>query len=223
VSRWALVQHVAFEGPGTIGAVAAEHGIALDVRRMDLGHPLPSVEQLDGLVVMGGPMNAFDDADHPHLAAERALLGAAVGRGLPVLGVCLGAQLLAAALGASVLRGDAPEIGLGEVALTAEGERDPVLGGNGARLPVLHWHGDTFTLPDGATLLASSAAYAHQAFRVGRRAYGLQFHLEVDAPLLDGFVPHLPPEVSLDRGRAAAVERAGREALRRFFTRAGRS
>ena len=99
MSRWALVQHVAFEGPGTIGAVAAEHDIALDVRRMDLGHPLPSVEQLDGLVVMGGPMNALDDADHPHLAAERALLGAAVGRGLPVLGVCLGAQLLAAALG----------------------------------------------------------------------------------------------------------------------------
>jgi GMP synthase (glutamine-hydrolysing) len=134
-----------------------------------------------------------------------------------VLGVCLGAQLLAAALGATVSRGEAPEVGFGHVGLTDHGLHDAVLGGAGPRLPVLHWHADTFTLPPGAVSLASSPAYVNQAFRVGRRAYGLQFHLEVDAALLDGFAAHLPRDVHLDRERAAAVEAAGRRALHRFF------
>ena len=221
MNRWAVVQHVEFERPGLIGEVAAERGVALDVYRMDLDHPLPSAEQLAGLVVMGGPMGALDDADHPHLAGERALHGAAGARGRPVLGASLGAQLLAAALGASISRGDVPEIGLGHVTLTADGRHDPVLGGAGPQPPVLHWHGDTFTLPAGATHLASTPAYANQAFRVGRRAYGLQFHVEIDAALLDGFAPHLPPDVHLDRRHAADVERVGRHALHRFFALAG--
>ncbi len=219
-SRWAVVQHVEFEGPGLIGEVAAEHGVVLDVQRMDLGHRLPEAEQLPelgGLVVLGGPMGALDDAEHPHLAQERALLAAAVALDLPVLGICLGAQLLAAALGAPVFRGDAPEIGFGHVSLTHDGQSDPVLGGVGPHPPVLHWHADTFDLPAGATRLASTPAYPNQAFRVGRSAYGLQFHLEVDARSLDGLAEHLPPHVHLDRRHAPDVERVGRQALHRLF------
>jgi len=219
VSAWAILQHVPFEGPGLIAEVAADLGLDVRVRRMDLGHPLPDVEELSGLIVLGGPMGALDDAAHPHLASERQLLAESLARDLPVLGVCLGAQLIAAALGASVYRGPAPEIGLGTAKLTPSGRRDPVLGPAGPILRVLHWHGDTFTLPGGAQHLAYTDTYAHQAFRVGR-AYGLQFHVETNRELLDGFAPHLPAGVILDRRHAALVERSGRQILQRFFASA---
>ncbi len=128
-----------------------------------------------------------------------------VARGLPVLGVCLGAQLLAAALGARVSRGHAPEVGAGHVRLTAEGARDPALGVGGDPLPVLHWHGDSFDLPDGAVLLASSGAHPHRAFRVGP-ALGLQFHVEMDAAAVEAARPHLPAGTDLDRAALHAIE-----------------
>lgn len=137
---------------------------------------------------------------------------------MPVLGVCLGAQLLAAALGAQVYTGPAGEAGLGQVRLTAEGRRDPVLdagAGPDGLLPVLHWHDDTFDLPDGARLLASSTAYAHQAFRVGR-AYGLQFHVEMDAAAFEAVRQHLPPGVDLPAAGRARVEAAGGRVLREW-------
>lgn len=220
---WIVVQHVGFEGPGLIADVAAERGLDLDVRRMDLGDPLPEVDQLDavgGLVVMGGPMGALEDAAHPHLAAERRLLAAAVAEGLPVLGVCLGAQLLAAALGGQVYRGPLEEAGLGIVELTASGRGDPVLGPAGRYLPVLHWHADTFTLPPGAVLLAGTTHYAHQAFRARGCAYGLQFHVEITPAALEQLDEHLPPNALRDPRHAALVARAGRALLQRFFTQA---
>ncbi|SDI18050.1 Glutamine amidotransferase class-I [Sinosporangium album] len=168
-------------------------------------------------VHMGGPMGALDDADHPHLGAERALLTAAVARGIPLLGVCLGAQLLAAALGGEISRGPALEIGYGDVALTGEGTADPVLGPQGPSLPVFHWHGDTFTLPAGAVRLASTDAYLNQAFRVGDRAYGFQFHVEVDAELRATLAPHLPDGVVFEPDRAKEAELAGLAVLDRFF------
>lgn len=217
--NWVVVQHVDFEGPGSIAAVAAERGITLEVRRPYRGDQLPAAEDIDGLVVMGGPMGAFDDANHPHLAAERALLGAAVARGLPVLGVCLGAQLLAAALGARITRGPVPEIGLGTVTLTEDGLCDPAFGPAGPVLSVFHWHADTFTLPAGTVRLAESAAYANQAFRVGERAYGLQFHIEIDQRLRVAVEPHLPDGTALDPERTEVVERAGRALLGRLLDR----
>ena len=217
VRRIVVVQHLAVEGPGLVAAVAADHGFALDVRRMDLGDGLPPAESLEGLVVLGGSMGAYEAAAYPHLAAEQRLLAAAVSRGVPVLGVCLGSQLLAAALGAEVFRGPAPEIGLGAVRLTAAGSRDPILGPSGPELPVLHWHGDTFDLPAGAEHLAASPAYEQQAFRVGRTAYGLQFHIELDRALAREWSGLLPAGVRLDEKRRAAVERTGRAILHRFF------
>jgi len=120
---WALIQHVAIEGPGLVASEAASCGIPLDVRRMFAGDPLPRAEEIGGLIVLGGPMGANDDADFPNLPRERELLAEAAGAGLPVLGICLGAQLLAAALGARVTRGVEEEVGFGEVTLTDEGSR----------------------------------------------------------------------------------------------------
>jgi GMP synthase-like glutamine amidotransferase len=224
--RWAVLQHVPFEGPGLIATVARERGMDLAVVRLDRGEGLPAVTELSGLVAMGGPMGVRDGAEHAWLAGERALLAMAVARGLPVLGVCLGSQQLAVALGAEVRRGPEPEIGLGAVELTPEGRADPVLGpaaDGAADLPVVHWHGDTFDVPPGAAWLASSDRYPNQAFRAGRRAYGLQFHVEVDAALAEGWAPHLPPGVEIDEPGRAEVERAGRGVLERFFDATARS
>ena len=216
---WAVIQHVAHEGPGSIGAILGDHGIDVVVVRPDLGEQLPSAGQLSGLVVMGGPMGIHDELTW--LAPERDLLGDAVDRGLPVLGVCLGAQQLAAALGADVTTGPREEVGAGEVELTADGRRDPVLGPeynglSGTTIPCVHWHRDTFSLPRGAVHLAATRQFPNQAFRVGPRAYGLQFHVEVDAVLADSWRPFLPDGVMLASDEVARVEAVGRRVLRRL-------
>ncbi len=219
---WLLVQHVAFEGPGAIATAVRDAGAELTILRMDRGDTLPSPDALRdvaGLVVMGGPMSVHDDL--VWLAAERALLRAAVEAGRPVLGVCLGAQQLAATLGATVTRGPAPECGVGEVHLTTEAISDPVFGPAPTPLPCVHWHGETFGLPEGAVRLAGNAVYENQAFRVGDCAYGLQFHVEMTASLAAHWGPHLPPGVFLRASDVARVARAGDGILRRFVGLAG--
>lgn len=219
---WVAIQHVPYEGPGLIAAVAAQRGVKLDVCRVYGGDPLPAADELGGLVVMGGPMGVGDAAEHPHLLRERELIAAAAGAGLPVLGVCLGAQLLADALGARVHRGEHAEIGPGSVTLTPAGQADPVLAAAGSdRLPVVHWHQDSFELPAGAAWLARSELYPHQAFRVGERAYGLQFHVEVDRELARSWSELLPAQVSLQDSERGEIERVGEILLGAFFDLAG--
>ncbi|MDQ3875832.1 MAG: type 1 glutamine amidotransferase [Actinomycetota bacterium] len=139
---------------------------------------IPRSPDFHGIVSLGGPMSADDP--HEVLAAERALLASAAEHEVPVLGVCLGAQLLAHALGARIYPNPAGrEVGVSEVLVTEDGRSDPLLAGLPNPLPVMQWHGDAFELPAGASLLATSPACTNQAFRFGRRAYGVLFHPEV--------------------------------------------
>lgn len=181
-----LLQHIACEPPGVFEDVLSERGASLTRVELDEGEPLPaSADGVDAVVVMGGPMSVNDVREHPWLEDERALICDAVRAGLPVWGSCLGVQLLASSLGARVWGGGAPEVGVLPVQPTAEGRADPVLGPCRWPLRTLQWHGDTFDLPQGAVLLASSAAYRSQAIRVGRLTYGVQFHVEVTPEMAD--------------------------------------
>jgi GMP synthase-like glutamine amidotransferase len=219
---WVLLQHVAYEGPGAFGPAVSDSGAELCVVRIDRGEVVPdsdAVAGVSGLVVMGGPMGVHDDL--PWLGRERALLRSAVEGGLPVLGVCLGAQQLACALGGEVTKGPLPECGVGEVHLTSETIGDPLFGPAPTPLPCVHWHGDTFRLPEGAVRLAGNEAYENQAFRFGPRAYGLQFHVEVTGSLVAHWGPHLPPGVFVRAADVAHVARAGEGIVRRFVALAG--
>jgi GMP synthase (glutamine-hydrolysing) len=174
------------------------------------GDPLPDHDAVAGAVVMGGPMNVDETDRYPGLAAIRDWLAEAVRREMPVLGICLGSQLLARALGAAVVPGERKEIGFAPV--TVDVADDPVLGGLAPGAEVLHWHGDVFELPDGATHLASSELTAHQAFRLGN-AWGVLFHPEADRALAEQWMA--TPEMAEEaveglgyEGAAAIVPRA---------------
>lgn len=184
MTRALVLQHIRCEPPGLFSGVLRDRGIAADTVELDEGGRLPDWRGLDLVIAMGGPMGANDDAAHPWLAGEKEWIAAAVHAGVPFFGVCLGAQLLAASLGAPVRTGDVPEVGVLPVTATGAGRSDPVFGALGAEFPALQWHGDTFGIPAGAVRLAGSAAYPNQAFRAGETAYAVQFHVEVTGPML---------------------------------------
>lgn len=173
-----VLQHVSCEPPGVYEDVFTELGFDLHRVQLGDGEPLPDSLDYSAVVVMGGPMGANDDGQFEWLAAEKKLITRAVEQGIPYWGVCLGAQLLAAALGARVFPGKVPEVGMSQVALTADGREDPCVGGLPDSFAVFQWHSDTFELPAGATRLITSSQYANQAFCIGS-AYGVQFHVEV--------------------------------------------
>jgi GMP synthase (glutamine-hydrolysing) len=177
--RVLVLQHIACEHPGVFSEVMRDRGVEQVSVELDENEPLPDWREFDAVLAMGGPMGAVDDADHPWLAPEKRLVREAVDEGRPFLGVCLGVQLLAAALDAPVYPAERPEVGLLPVELTPEGRDDPLFAGVEEPLVSLQWHGDTFDLPNGAALLARSPLVPNQAFRAGERAYGVQFHLEV--------------------------------------------
>ena len=210
-----VVQHVASEPAWAIGDALVRSGIELDVRRMFAGDALPTdVSAHDGVVVMGGPMSAASDEDFATRRAELALLADALDRSVPTLGVCLGAQLLAVAAGATVGPGaDGPEIGWGPVALTPSVADDRLFAGLPDRLVVLHWHHDAFDLPPGACRLAGNARYPAQAYRAGVAAWGIQFHIEVTEAAVDGMVRAFPDEAALATRGAVGIEQRTPEAL----------
>ena len=184
-----VLQHIACEPPGVFEDVLLERGAALHRVEVDEGEPLPveAASRFEAIVAMGGPMSVNDEEEHLWLADEKALIASAVRAGVPFWGSCLGVQLLASSLGARVQRGPLPEVGVLPVYATPAAASDPVFSALAWPRPTLQWHQDTFELPDNATLLATSPAYPHQAFRVGRVAYGVQFHVEIDEAMADAW------------------------------------
>jgi GMP synthase (glutamine-hydrolysing) len=215
MTRAVVVQHIRCEPPGVFTDVLGRHGITIETVELDEGDPLPAWRGVDLAVVMGGPMGVYDEAEHPWLVAEKQWIGQAVRAGMPYFGVCLGAQLLAASLGAAVRTGATPEVGVLPVTLTEAGQADPVLTVLGPEFDALQWHGDTFDVPDGALWLARSPAYPHQAMRFGDAAYGVQFHIEVTGQMFAewGQVPAYAASAQ------AALGASGFDGLARAFTR----
>ena len=197
MARALVVQHHPSEGLGWFQEWLPGAGLDVHPIHPYLGHPVPPSVEGDALVVLGGPMGCMDDDIATWLPAVRQLLRTAVDDGVPTMGICLGAQLLAAATGGYVERGpEGPELGVGTVAVV---EPDVLVAG---AMPVVQWHFDAITsLPPGAVLLASSDRYENQAFRLGEVAWGLQFHVEATVEMVDEWA----------RNDVAAVRETGRE------------
>jgi GMP synthase-like glutamine amidotransferase len=178
-----VARNAPFEGLGLIASSLREFELGYaDVDLFARVAPPPDLSVCAALIVLGGPMSANDDS--PHIRGALRLIEEACSAGLPVLGVCLGAQLIARTLGAAVYRNPVKEIGWAPVSWTEAGRRDRLFHGLTSPEVVFHWHGETFDLPRGAELLAFSGACRHQAFRVGDNVHGLQFHLEVTPEMI---------------------------------------
>jgi GMP synthase (glutamine-hydrolysing) len=194
-----VFQHVAHELLGTLNPLLKDSGFRIRYVNFDRDPAArPSLDGYFGLVVLGGPMNVNEVDLYPFLAVEVELVAEALQRGMPVLGICLGAQILARALGADVRPHHSKEIGWYQINPTAAGADDPVFAGMSDTEHIFQWHGDTFDIPSGAVHLASSPDCENQAFRYGDTAYGLQFHLEVDRPMVERWltVPHNRQEIT---------------------------
>jgi GMP synthase-like glutamine amidotransferase len=201
VSRKVLVfRHVPFESLGMIADSLEQHEIGFESVDLYSAGVCPDTSTADGHIFMGGPMSANDDL--PYIRQELEVIGEAVTRGLPILGICLGSQLIAKALGARVYKNGVPEIGWYPVHWTAAAARDRLHQGLSGPETVFHWHGETFDLPAGAELLAYSQACRNQAYRVGENVYGLQYHLEVTPEMLDDWRSEIP--IPIDPGANAA-------------------
>lgn len=178
MKRAVALQHVGFEDLGTLQPLLLAQGWQIQVLQAGVD-ALDAAEDADLLVVLGGPISVNDDAAYPFLADSIILLQRRLQQQRPTLGICLGAQLMATALGARVAPSGGKEIGFAPLLLTDEGQRSPLHALQG--IPVLHWHGEAFELPAGARRLASTPACRHQAFAIGNHALALQCHPELDA------------------------------------------
>jgi GMP synthase (glutamine-hydrolysing) len=177
-----ILQHVPWERPGILGEVLTSNGLSFETRSFLFGPPPPSISDISGLAVLGGPMDALDYLKNPGLKPEADLVRAVAAAGMPLLGICLGHQVVASALGAKLHVGATNEVGIGSVRVLND---DPVFGAAGFDTPVLHWHHDVVEPPDGASVIASTDSTPNQAFRLGSSILAMQFHLEVDKHMLE--------------------------------------
>ncbi len=194
--RTHVFRHVPFEDEAAVGQWARGRGCTLSATDFYAGQLPPPPDSYDWLVVMGGPMGVYDNQEHPWLVQEVEAIRATISRGVPVLGICLGAQLIATALGATVQRNPFPEIGWLEIATAPEAREHPLLSQLPGTFTAFHWHGDTFALPEGATPLGSSQACACQGFAYGERVLALQFHLESTPESIEALIHHCGHEIT---------------------------
>jgi GMP synthase (glutamine-hydrolysing) len=232
MKRVFAVRHLAFEDLGSIAALLEARGcgvVYLDAGVDDLS---PRLEPDDALIVLGGPIGAYEDDRYPFLTEELRLIERALKQQIPVLGICLGAQLLARALGARVYPGPGREIDIAPVELTPEGQVS-CLKHLAPGYRVFHWHGDTFDLPDGAVRLASTAMTPNQAFARGNKVLGLQFHIEAESRKIERWLIGHTCELGIAGLDVAAlreglrqylpdVERNGRSAIAEWLETAAR-
>ncbi|WP_137973563.1 type 1 glutamine amidotransferase [Pseudomonas sp. F(2018)] len=202
--RVSILQHVAFEGPAQIGQWLDKRNLPARVHHLYAGDALPTLDDFDLLVVMGGPMSVHDEAEHPWLGAEKRLLRAALDADKRVLGICLGGQLLAEVLGGDVRLADTAEIGWHPIEQHAEASQSPLGRMLPQRLMAMHWHGETFSLPTGAIPLYHSAACAMQGFVWNERAVALQCHLESSPASIEQLLAACPHDLQ----RPGAVQDA---------------
>jgi GMP synthase-like glutamine amidotransferase len=191
-SRIHVFQHVPFEDLGSIAPWLRQQGLYPQYTRFFAGDSLPVLAKDDALIIMGGPMSVNDGKKFPWLIPEKKIIREAISRGIPVLGICLGAQLIASALGASVYGNAVKEIGW--LPVQSVSKSDQVFQFPAKFMP-FHWHGETFDLPAGAILLASSAGCIHQSFQIKKNVIGLQFHLEITTEIVNGLIQNCGSEL----------------------------
>jgi GMP synthase (glutamine-hydrolysing) len=180
-------QHIDCEGPGTLADILRSKGAVLQVLKTYRGVEIPD-DLGDGLVVLGGPMAVYEESQHPWMTLELNAIRRCLNKKIPVLGICLGAQMLAHLAGGRVYQGPVAEVGWHPVTLTAEGNGDLLFSGVPVNFEAFHWHSDTFDLPYGAVRLAGSGHYPNQVFKLGSRTYGFQCHLEVNRKMLEDWM-----------------------------------
>jgi len=217
--RFLVLQHLDVEHPGVFRDFWREDGVRYDAVELDEGERIPAdFSPYDAMIVMGGPMNVWDEAELPWLRDEKAAIRRWLDEtGRPFLGVCLGHQLLATAIGGEVGPSAQPEVGLTDVDLTEAGLADPLIGGLGSPMLTFQWHGaEVQSLPDGCTVLAQNDACAVQAFRYGPQAYGLQFHVEITETTFEDWQAIPAYQAALDEALGAdgaAAEKARVDAV----------
>jgi len=212
-----IIKHIDIEGPGTIGDFLDSSGIPYQVIDVFNGEPLPdSLSDTSAVIVLGGPMNVYEEEKYPFLKHEDKFLKKVIEAELPTLGFCLGAQLIAKAKGAIVRKASQKEIGWFKISLNENGSNDPLFQGFSRDVDVFQWHGDTFDIPYGAVKLAASELCSNQAYRISNNIYGLQFHVEVTEEMIYQWLDAYKDEVNslkgtVDPGRIISETKAKSE------------
>jgi GMP synthase (glutamine-hydrolysing) len=231
-----VFQHDPFEDLGFFSEILEKQRTVYRVLRLFHGEmPAEDWERIGALIILGGPMSVNDEEEYPFLRWEKRIIRAAIDEAVPVVGICLGAQLIAATLGTMVYHGRVKEIGWSPISITPHGQVDSLLGYLPENATVFQWHGDGFELPSGAIRLASSVNYENQAFRVGKNIYALQFHLEVTPPMIARWIDErskdlalapyiLPDKILADtQNYAPILKYYGERFLSEFLRRASRT
>jgi GMP synthase-like glutamine amidotransferase len=215
-----ILKNIPAEGPGTIEDFLKQEGFSYTIVEMEPGETPPSLENFTTLIILGGSMGVYEMDRYPHLMTGSRIIREAINRDMKILGICLGSQMIAYCLGADVYPGPKKEIGWYHIELTGEGLKDPFMrklaihprvGDFWRRFKVFHWHGDTFDLPSGAVLLASSKLYKNQSFRFGKNIFAFQFHVEVTRDMICDWLKDMPgSKIMLDETENIYEEYYGR-------------